>query len=98
MVDESAGKDMPVHGTAALLLKRLDDVADLVDQGRFWDASEALRGSRWRDGIDVTGVPEAPLKRSQQWVNAAHDTLHCPPIDVHVLRHILLEARRALAS
>ena len=98
MVEHGTPKDVPVPGVAALLLDRLDTISVLVDEGKFLRASEALTGRRWLEGVNLTGVPEGPLKRAQQWIDAAHDTLHSPPVDVHLLQTILLEARRALAS
>ncbi|MBW3627943.1 MAG: hypothetical protein KY464_01480 [Gemmatimonadetes bacterium] len=85
-------------GVAALLLDRLDAISVLIEEGKFLRASEALTGRRWLEGVNLTGVPEGPLRRAQQWIDAAHDTLHSPPIDVHLLQTILLEARRSLAT
>lgn len=98
MGDFGTRSDIPAPGTAAALLRRLDQISVLVDEGKLWKASEALYGKRWTEGLDLTGVPEGPLKRAQQWVDAAHDTLRSSDVDLHLVQTILLEARRALAS
>ena len=98
MAEQGNPKDVPIAGVAVTLLDRLDAISVLIDEGKLLRASEALAGRRWLAGVDLRGVPDAPLKRAQQWIDAAHDTLHSPPIDVHLLQTILLEARRALAS
>ena len=90
--------DAPGAGVAQVLLQRLDSVAELVDDGRYWKASEALFGRRWLDEVDLTGIPTLPLKRAQQWIDAAYDSLRVPDVDVHLVQRLLLEARRALAS
>ena len=91
-------KDDPGTSVAASLLSRLDYVSQSVDEGKYSKASERLSGRRWLEGLDLTGVPEAPLKRAQQWIDAAHDALRSPPVDVPLVQRLLLEARRALAS
>ena len=85
-------------GVAATLLARLDEISTLVDEGKQWKASVALSGRRWLEGVDLSGVPAGPLRRAQQWVDAARDVLHSPPVDEQLFRRLLLEARRALAS
>jgi hypothetical protein len=97
-MDSNPSKGVPRPGVAASLLSRIDAASELIDEGKYWKASELLYGKRWLDGIDLTGVPEIPLKRAQQWIDAAHDILRSSDIDVHLLQTILLEARRALAS
>jgi hypothetical protein len=84
-------------GVAVAILNRLDAVSSLVDEGKYWKASEALYGRRWLDDLDLTGVPTSPLKHAQQWIDAAHDALRTHDVDVHLVQHLLLEARRAIA-
>ena len=98
MADFQWRKDAPGTSLAASLLGRLDAVSMLVDEGKYWKASEALYGSRWLEGLDTTGVPPLPLKRAQQWIDAARDALRTADVDVHLVQRLLLEARRALAA
>jgi hypothetical protein len=95
---EGAPVDMPGTGAAEVLIGRLDEVSALIDDGRLWEASEAVHGRRWLQGVDLQHVPELPLKRAQQWIDAASDVLRSGDVDPHLLQHILLEARRALSN
>jgi hypothetical protein len=91
-------KAAPGTSVAVSLQGRLDDVSTLVDEGKYWKASEALYGRRWLDELDLVNVPPVPIKRAQQWIDAAHDALRTPDVDVHLVQRLLLEARRALAK
>ena len=78
--------------------KRFDSVAALVDEGEYAKARETLSGTRWLEGVDPSVVPRAPLRRAQQWIDAAYDSVGLRDVDVHLVQRLLLEARRALAS
>ena len=82
---------------AATMLNRIDAVSLLIDEGKYWKASEALYGERWLDGLDLSAVPPGPRKGAQQWINAAHDVLRSGDVDRELVESLLLEARRALA-
>ena len=98
MGEYSWPKDVPGAGAATVLLSRLDSVAALVDEGKYSKAREALSGRRWLEDVDLMAVPTGPLKRAQQWIDAAYDSVGSRDVDVHLVQRLLLEARRALAS
>ena len=81
-----------------MLLSRLDSVAALVDERKYAKAREALSERRWLEDVDLSTVPTAPLKRAQQWIDAAYDAVGYRDVDVQLVQRLLLEARRALAS
>lgn len=82
----------------ALLLQRLDRIAELIDSERYADAREKLRGTRWLMDVDVATIPGQVLKRAQQWVDTGHDALSGSDLDFSLARNALLQARRVIAA
>jgi DNA-binding response OmpR family regulator len=83
---------------AAVLLKRLDSIAQLIDEERYPDARDRLRGDRWRADLDLRGIPADVLKRAQQWVDTGYDALAGFHVDAALALNALLQVRRLLKS
>ncbi|MBW3630754.1 MAG: response regulator [Gemmatimonadetes bacterium] len=95
---QPSGRAESSTSTASLLLNRLDSIAELIDQDRYADAREKLRGPRWLEDLDVQGIPLPVLKRAQQWIDTGHDALAGPDLDVGLARNALLQVRRVISS
>ena len=65
--DTSAGAEARAHVVGYLLgLHRLVDAGMDAEVGRY------LATGRWRDGVDLTGVPEEVVRRTESLTRALH--------------------------
>lgn len=83
---------------AADLREHIETILAAVDDGDLDRAAVATTGPRWREGLDLEGVPEEIIEEAQGYIDVANDALLSDPADATAARDALVSARRLIAS